>query len=287
MIEQVLVAPGHERRGVGHRLLEHAEGYAIAERASALQIVVERDNSPARSFYLRSGYVPIEDELFELVLSAASPMSTYDVVVVHRTGKEHVHRYTTEEPLEPGDVVRLEGRHWLSSASRATARRRSPRAIGCGFAIRTAARTSGRSAASDPTRRGSATRSPPSRTGARSAGRSSTAAGPRRERRAVPRPRRGARLRRRRSDAARPRARAHARPRSEDELPEGAEATLARAADEGLSVELVALEPGEEPDWEAAERFIDALVLEEIEDDLIEQCGSTRTTTRATRGWTS
>src|SRR5687768_10953932 len=68
VIEQVLVAPGHERRGVGHRLLEHAEGYAISERASALQIVVERDNRPARSFYLRSGFVPVEDELFQLVL---------------------------------------------------------------------------------------------------------------------------------------------------------------------------------------------------------------------------
>ncbi len=68
VIEQVLVAPGHERRGVGHRLLEHAEGYAISERARALQIVVERDNRPARSFYLRSGFVPVEDELFELVL---------------------------------------------------------------------------------------------------------------------------------------------------------------------------------------------------------------------------
>jgi ribosomal protein S18 acetylase RimI-like enzyme len=68
VIEQVLVAPGHERRGVGHRLLEHAEGYAISERASALQIVVERDNRPARSFYARSGFVPVEDELFELVL---------------------------------------------------------------------------------------------------------------------------------------------------------------------------------------------------------------------------
>ncbi len=40
-------------------------------------------------------------------------MSAYEVVVVHRTGKEHVHPYTTDEPLEPGDVVRLEGRHWL------------------------------------------------------------------------------------------------------------------------------------------------------------------------------
>ena len=68
VIEQVLVAPGHERRGVGHRLLEHAEGYAISEQASALQIVVERDNRAARSFYARSGFVRVEDELFELVL---------------------------------------------------------------------------------------------------------------------------------------------------------------------------------------------------------------------------
>jgi hypothetical protein len=41
----------------------------------------------------------------------------------------------------------------------------------------------------------------------------------------------------------------------------------------GMSVELVALEPGEEPDWEAAERYLDALILEEIEDDLLELCG--------------
>jgi hypothetical protein len=61
--------------------------------------------------------------------------------------------------------------------------------------------------------------------------------------------------------------------REEDALPEAASATLARAEQEGLSLELVALEPGEEPDWEAAEHFIDALVLEEIEDDLIELCG--------------
>jgi ribosomal protein S18 acetylase RimI-like enzyme len=68
LIEQVLVVPGHERRGVGHRLLEHAEGYAISERATALRIIVERDNRPARSFYRRSGFVPVQDELFELGL---------------------------------------------------------------------------------------------------------------------------------------------------------------------------------------------------------------------------
>lgn len=61
--------------------------------------------------------------------------------------------------------------------------------------------------------------------------------------------------------------------REEEELPEAASATLARAEEEGLSLELVALDPGEEPDWAAAERFIDALVLEEVDDDLVELCG--------------
>ena len=58
-----------------------------------------------------------------------------------------------------------------------------------------------------------------------------------------------------------------------DELPEPAQATFARAEDAGLEVELVALEPGEAPDWPEAEAYIDALILEEIEDDLLEQCG--------------
>ncbi len=42
VIEQLFVAPGHERRGIGHRLLAYAEGYAIAERARVLRIVVEQ-----------------------------------------------------------------------------------------------------------------------------------------------------------------------------------------------------------------------------------------------------
>jgi hypothetical protein len=61
--------------------------------------------------------------------------------------------------------------------------------------------------------------------------------------------------------------------RREEELPSSAIEAFSRAEEAGLSLELVALEPGEEPDWEAAERFIEALVLEEIEDDLIELCG--------------
>ena len=65
----------------------------------------------------------------------------------------------------------------------------------------------------------------------------------------------------------------HALAAGEAQIPEEGVTLLARAADEGLEVELVALEPGEEPDWAEAERFVDALILEELPDDLLEQCG--------------
>jgi ribosomal protein S18 acetylase RimI-like enzyme len=66
--EQVFVAPGHEHRGIGHRLLAHAEGYAIAKRARTLCIVVEPDNWRARAFYSRLGFIPVQTDLVELVL---------------------------------------------------------------------------------------------------------------------------------------------------------------------------------------------------------------------------
>jgi ribosomal protein S18 acetylase RimI-like enzyme len=68
VIEQLLVVPGHERRGVGRRLLAHAEGYAIAQAAPTLLIVAEPDNYAALGFYARSGFVPIGGDLLELVL---------------------------------------------------------------------------------------------------------------------------------------------------------------------------------------------------------------------------
>jgi ribosomal protein S18 acetylase RimI-like enzyme len=71
VVEQLLVAPGHEGRGIGHRLLAYAEGYAIAERARSLQIIVEEGNEKARSFYQRSGFVSVEAERFELILPMA------------------------------------------------------------------------------------------------------------------------------------------------------------------------------------------------------------------------
>lgn len=58
-----------------------------------------------------------------------------------------------------------------------------------------------------------------------------------------------------------------------DEASEAVQAVLADADREGLAVELVALDPGEAPDWEEAARYIRTITLETIEDDLLEQCG--------------
>ena len=63
----------------------------------------------------------------------------------------------------------------------------------------------------------------------------------------------------------------HALARDDDR--DDAVATLARAEEAGQLVELVALEPGEAPDWDEAGRYIDALIVEEIEDDLFTLCG--------------
>jgi hypothetical protein len=74
----------------------------------------------------------------------------------------------------------------------------------------------------------------------------------------------------------------HALARSQDTLPEAALATFDRAQASGLALELAALEPGEAPGWEEAERYIDTLILEEIEDDLFELCGVDLRTPRET-----
>jgi hypothetical protein len=63
----------------------------------------------------------------------------------------------------------------------------------------------------------------------------------------------------------------HAVAREDDR--DEAVAALARAEASGELVELVALEPGEAADWAEAERYIDALVIDEIEDDLLLLCG--------------
>ncbi|HEY7198542.1 MAG TPA: GNAT family N-acetyltransferase [Gaiellaceae bacterium] len=67
-VEQLFVSPDHEAQGVGRRLLEHAEGYAIAEGAELLAVVVEPGNERAAAFYRGRGFVPAERDRLELVL---------------------------------------------------------------------------------------------------------------------------------------------------------------------------------------------------------------------------
>ncbi|MBD0317467.1 MAG: GNAT family N-acetyltransferase [Thermoleophilia bacterium] len=67
-VDQLFVSPEHEGEGVGRRLLEHAEGYAISQGARRLQVVVAEDDRRATAFYRGRGFVPVERDVFELVL---------------------------------------------------------------------------------------------------------------------------------------------------------------------------------------------------------------------------
>ena len=67
-VEQLFVSPEHEAEGVGRQLLEFAEGYAIAEGALTLQVVVARGDRRAHDFYRGRGFVAAGEELLELVL---------------------------------------------------------------------------------------------------------------------------------------------------------------------------------------------------------------------------
>jgi ribosomal protein S18 acetylase RimI-like enzyme len=70
-VDQLFVSPDHEGQGVGRRLLEHAEGYAISIGASRLRVVVRADDSRAVEFYRGRGFVAAGEDLFELVLPQA------------------------------------------------------------------------------------------------------------------------------------------------------------------------------------------------------------------------
>ncbi len=67
-VDQLFVSPEHEAEGVGRQLLEYAEGFAIAERARSLTVVVAEDDARAVTFYRDRGFVPAGSDLFELTL---------------------------------------------------------------------------------------------------------------------------------------------------------------------------------------------------------------------------
>ena len=70
-IEQLLVSPHHQHEGIGRQLVEYAEGFAIAEGALRLQIIVEADNRRALDFYARRSFLHAGDDLLELALPRA------------------------------------------------------------------------------------------------------------------------------------------------------------------------------------------------------------------------
>jgi len=206
---------------------------------------------------------------------------TYELVLRTPTGKERVQEYASDEPLAPGEVVQLRGRFWLvESLDESEAESGLPRTIAKPARYRLRLRHPDEREELGAFRR--------FRPGSPRLGHAFTTleAG-------QPISWQVVEEQLRRDDDGEPfldliaerdyaevegdlpdHELEHALERERDEgLPAGAEATSARAAEQGLDVELVALEPGEEPDWPESLRYVDALIFEEIEDDLFEQCG--------------
>ncbi len=67
-VDQLFVSPEHQGEGVGRQLLEYAEGYAISRRARTLRAVVPEGDRRATAFYRERGFVPVEQDVLELVL---------------------------------------------------------------------------------------------------------------------------------------------------------------------------------------------------------------------------
>ena len=192
--------------------------------------------------------------------------ATYEVVTVNRAGIEHRRPYTSEDELAPGSVIRLDGRDWLvESAGNGEVEARPARyrltlrhpdgheELGAMRRYRPDAPRVGHTFATG----GAGWQVVDERLEA-------DADGPFLDmlaERDYDQP-----------DTSLTHELEHVEA-SREELPEAAQETFARADDQGLLVELTALEPGETPDWGEASAYIDALILEEIEDDLFEQCG--------------
>jgi hypothetical protein len=202
----------------------------------------------------------------------------YDVVMQRRTGKERVHAFASDDQLVPGDVVRLDGRFWLivsiEPAEEAAAR-----------ALAEPARYRVKLQHPDGREEIGAFRR--FRSGAPGLGHAFTTI-----EHGLPVSWQVVDEQLGRNENGEPYLELTAERNyeevetlpdhelehtlgveQEEELPASAVAAFSRAEQAGLSIELVALEPGEEPDWEEAERFLDALVIEEVADYLIELCG--------------
>lgn len=69
-IDQLLVASGHERRGIGKLLLAYAEAMAARAGAPSISVVCEQTNFRGRDLYRRVGFTPVGPELWKRALSS-------------------------------------------------------------------------------------------------------------------------------------------------------------------------------------------------------------------------
>ena len=199
--------------------------------------------------------------------------TTYELVHVSRSGHERVHPYTSEDPLERGSTVHYEGRDWLVDGLQGTRATLKPARYRLGLRHPDGREELGamRRYRSDAPRVGHTF--------------STIEDG-------APASWQVVDQQLARDEQGEPyleltAERDYSEQEDEPTLPEhelehafareddssGASATLARADEAGLYAELMALEPGEAPDWAAAEAFLDSLELEEIHDDLLVRSG--------------
>jgi hypothetical protein len=199
--------------------------------------------------------------------------ASYELVHVNRLGHERVHPYTSESELAPGAIVRVEGRDWLVESVEGERVRLEPARYRLVLRHSDGRKEAGafRRYRPDAPRVGHTFS-----TVVDGAPVSWQVADERLAHDEQGKPYLELTAERDYSEAEDPpglpeHELEHALAREDDR--DTAAAALARAEEAGLLVELVALEPGEAPDWDEAERYIDALILDEIEDDLLVLCG--------------
>jgi hypothetical protein len=202
----------------------------------------------------------------------------YELVTQKRAGRERAHEFAANDELSPGDVVVVDGRHWLIERVEPSANGAAPRALAKPARYRLRLRhPDGHEEA------GAFRRSQP---GAPRLGHAFSTVedgqpvswevieeGLARDEQGEPYLELLAERDYSELEDLPDHELEHALAAQEESLPEAAVSTLVRAEEGGLAVELAALESGEEPDWVEAESYIDSLELEEIEDDLLELCG--------------
>ncbi len=218
----------------------------------------------------------------------------YDVILENRAGLRRVLLYTSEEPLDPGSVIRLEGRFWLVAEVGAGPATDHPGGSDAhhrivGHVLTKPARYRFHMRHPDGREELGAFRR--YRTGAPRLGHAFTTiedGGPaswqvvdvRLAQDGLGEP--YIELAAERDFAEVQELPDHELEHALESLPDEAAVAFDRATEAGHAVELVGLEPGEAPDWDEAERFIDALVLDEIGDDLLELTGVDRHKARET-----